>query len=265
MPAVLEARRWPAKLVLQIVATILVLPFLFPLVAMVEESLSGTGWNNYATVLAIPELPVFFRNSLIIAVVVIAVVYVCTMTAAFAFSKLQFRAKEFFFWLLLAALTLPEVVILAPLFATATSLGFYNTFIAVILPLAALQIPFTVLLARNFVDGIPNELIDASKVDGAGTWQGFRYVVWPLTMPIGAAIVVLTLIGTWNDYLLPLVFLQDPSLQTVTLVPSFFVGEFNNDQTKVVAAAVVTAIPEIVAYLLLQRLFERGLSAGALK
>ena len=64
----LEARRWPAKLVLQIVATILVLPFLFPLVAMVEESLSGTGWNNYATVLAIPELPVFFRNSLIIAV-----------------------------------------------------------------------------------------------------------------------------------------------------------------------------------------------------
>src|SRR6185437_5527004 len=138
-------------------------------------------------------------------------------------------------------------------------------FIAVILPLAALQIPFTVLLARNFVDGIPNELIDASKVDGAGSWQGFRYVVWPLTMPIGAAIVVLTLIGTWNDYLLPLVFLQDPSLQTVTLVPSFFVGEFNNDQTKVVAAAVVTAIPEIVAYLLLQRLFERGLSAGALK
>src|SRR5947209_3488641 len=112
----LEARRWPAKVVLQIIATLLVLPFLFPLVAMVQESLSGAGWSNYATVLSIPELPVFFRNSLIIAVVVIAVVYVCTMLSAFAFSKLQIRAKEFFFWLLLAALTLPEVVILAPLF-----------------------------------------------------------------------------------------------------------------------------------------------------
>ncbi|GAA2078551.1 carbohydrate ABC transporter permease [Pseudolysinimonas kribbensis] len=261
----LEARSLPAKVVLQLVATILVLPFLYPLVAMVQESLAGTGWNNYATVLAIPELPVFFRNSAIIAVCVIVIVYVCTMLASFAFSKLRFRGKEVLFWLMLAALTLPEVVILAPLFATASALGIYDTFIAVILPLAALQIPFTVLLTRNFVDGIPNDLLDAARVDGATTWKTFRYVVWPLTAPIGAAIVVLTLIGTWNDYLLPLVFLQDPGLQTVTLVPTFFVGEFNNDQTKVVAAAVVTAIPEIVAYLLLQRLFERGLSAGALK
>lgn len=261
----LEARRWPAKVVLQIVVTILVLPFLYPLVAMVQESLSGAGWSNYATVLAIPELPLFFRNSLIISVVVIAVVYVCTMLAAFAFSKLAIRRKELFFWLMLAALTLPEVVILTPLFVTATSLGIYNTYLSVMLPLAALQIPFTVLLARNFIDGIPDDLIDAARVDGATTWKAFRYIVWPLTSPIGAAIVVLTLIGTWNDYLLPLVFLQDPTLQTVTLVPSFFVGEFNNDQTKVVAAAVVTAIPEVIAYLALQRLFERGLSAGALK
>jgi len=261
----LEARRWPAKLVLQIVVTLLVLPFLYPLVAMVQESLSGAGWANYATVLAIPELPLFFRNSLIISVVVIAVVYVCTMLAAFAFSKLAIRRKELFFWLMLAALTLPEVVILTPLFVTATALGIYNTYLSVMLPLAALQIPFTVLLARNFVDGIPDDLIDAARVDGATTWKAFRYIVWPLTSPIGAAIVVLTLIGTWNDYLLPLVFLQDPTLQTVTLVPSFFVGEFNNDQTKVVAAAVVTAIPEVIAYLALQRLFERGLSAGALK
>jgi raffinose/stachyose/melibiose transport system permease protein len=261
----LEVRRWPGRVLLQVIITLLVLPFLYPLVAMVQESLSGSGWNNYKVVLSIPELPLFFRNSAIIAAVVIAAVYVCTMLAAFAFSKLRIRGKEFFFWLMLAALTLPEVVILAPLFVTATSLGIYNTYFSVMLPLAALQIPFTVLLARNFIDGIPNELIDAARVDGATTWKAFRYIVWPLTSPIGAAIVVLTLIGTWNDYLLPLVFLQDPTLQTVTLVPSFFVGEFNNDQTKVVAAAVVTAIPEVLAYLLLQRLFERGLSAGALK
>ena len=261
----LEARSRRGKVLIQAIATIMVLPFLFPFVAMVQESLAGSGWHNYRVVLAIPQLPLFFRNSAIIAVVVIAIVYVCSMLAAFAFSKLRIRGKEIFFWLLLAALTLPEVVILAPLFVTATSLGIYNTYLSVILPLAALQVPFTMLLARNFIDGIPDELIAAARVDGASTWKAFRYVVWPLTSPIGAAIVVLTLIGTWNDYLLPLVFLQDPSLQTVTLVPSFFVGEFNNDQTKVVAAAVVTAIPEILAYLLLQRLFERGLSAGALK
>jgi ABC-type glycerol-3-phosphate transport system permease component len=252
-------------LLLQLAATLLVLPFVFPLAAMVQGSLAGTGWNNYAAVLSIPLLPAFFRNSAIISAGVIAIVIVCTMLAAFGFSKLHIRGRDVYFWVLLAALTLPEVVLLTPLFATATSLGAYNTFWSVILPLAALQIPFTVMLARNFVDGIPSELIEAARVDGASTWGTFWYILLPLTRPIMAAIVVLTLVTSWNDYLLPLVFLQDPTSQTVTLVPQFFVGQFNNDQTKVLAAAVVAAIPEIAAYLCLQRLFERGLAAGALK
>jgi raffinose/stachyose/melibiose transport system permease protein len=260
-----EARRWPAKVALQVLVSVMVIPFIFPLIAMVQGSLAGTGWNNYKVVLSISQLPVFFRNSAIIAASVILIVYVCAMLASFAFSKLHIRGKEVYFWLLMAALTLPEVVLLAPLFATDQALGIYDTYWSVILPLAALQIPFMVLLARNFMDGVPDQLIDAAQIDGANMWKAFRYIVLPLTSPIAAAIVVLTLIGTWNDYLLPLVFLQDASLQTVTQVPDFFIGAFNNDQTKILAAATLTAIPEIVVYLLLQRSFERGLSAGALK
>ena len=87
----------------------------------------------------------------------------------------------------------------------------------------------------------------------------------PLTKPIASAVVVLTLINSWNAYLLPLLFLQSPDKQTVTLLPQFFQGEFTNDQTKILAAAVMTAIPEIAAYLCMQKNFERGMSAGALK
>jgi ABC-type glycerol-3-phosphate transport system permease component len=232
---------------------------------MIEGSFAGSGWDNYRVVLGISALPLFFRNSLLIAAGVILVVYCCTMLAAFGFSKLRIRGREIYFWMLLAALTLPEAVLLTPLFAAAASAGLYNTLFAVILPLAALQIPFTVLLARNFMEGIPDELIEAARLDGASMWRAFISVVLPLTRPIAAAIIVLTLITAWNDYLLPLVFLQDQTLQTVTLVPQFFVSQFSNDQTKVLAAAVITAIPEVVAYLCLQRLFERGLSAGALK
>lgn len=261
----LETRSRTARIVLQVLTTLLVLPFLFPLIAMVQGSFAGTGWANYEAVFAISTLPTFFRNSVIVALIVIIIVLVCTMLAAFGFAKLHIRGKEVYFWVLLAALTLPEVVLLTPLFATATTLGFYNTYLAVALPLAALQIPFTVLLARNFIAGIPDELIEAARIDGADTLRAFWSVVLPLTRPIAAAIIVLTLIAAWNDYLLPLVFLQDQNLQTVTLVPQFFIGQFNNDQTKVLAAAVITAIPEVIAYLCLQRLFERGLSAGALK
>jgi multiple sugar transport system permease protein/raffinose/stachyose/melibiose transport system permease protein len=115
------------------------------------------------------------------------------------------------------------------------------------------------------VNGIPDELVDAARVDGANMFTAFRYIIVPLTRPIAAAIVGLTLIATWNDYLLPLVLLQDPAKQTVTLLPQYFVSQFSNDQTKVLASAVIIAIPEIVAYLSLQKLFERGLAAGALK
>ena len=260
-----EARTWKGRTVLQIVATVLVLPYLFPLIVMVKGSLAGQGWKNFKAVLEVPGLGRFFVNTILIAVGVIAIVYVVTMMAAYGFAKLHIAFREVYFWLLLACLTLPEVVLLAPLFVTALRLGLYNTYWAVILPLAALQVPFAVLLTRNFLHGLPNEMFEAARVDGANSFRGFIYLVIPLTRPIAAAVFIFTLIGAWNDYLMPLVFLQTTDMQTITLVPQYFVGEFSNDQTKILASAVITAIPEVVAYLCLQRLFERGLSAGAIK
>src|SRR5215207_7786982 len=123
----------------------------------------------------------------------------------------------------------------------------------------------SVLLARTFVHGIPDELFEAARVDGGSAISGFRHLVIPLTRPIAAAVLIFTLIGAWNNYLFPLVFLQSPEMQTITLVPQFFVGQFSNDQTKILASAVIIAIPEVIAYLSLQRMFERGLAAGAIK
>jgi raffinose/stachyose/melibiose transport system permease protein len=262
---VFELRHRRSRILLQLLLTLLVIPFVFPLVAMIQGSLAGSGWGNYRTVLSLEELPRFFVNSAIISVVVIAIVLVCALTSAFGFAKLGIRGKEVYFWMLLACLTLPEVVLLAPLFATVTAAGAYNTLLAVIIPTAALQIPFAVLLARNFVDGVPNELAEAARVDGATTLRVFRHVILPLTKPIVAAILVLVFIASWNSYLLPLLFLQTPDMQTITLVPQFFIGQYNNDQTKVLAAAVLTALPVITAYICFQKFFERGLAAGALK
>lgn len=260
-----EIRSKTRKIVLQVVLLVMVIPYALPLVQMVSGSLAGLGWRNYVAVWETGVVPTYFKSSLIISVSVILLVYVFTMTAAFGFSKLRIFGKELWFWMLMVALTLPEVILIAPLFVTAQSLNLYDTYPAVILPLAALQIPFTILLSRNFFDGIPSELLEAGRIDGANIVQLFWYIVLPLTKPIASAIIVLTLINSWNTYLLPLVFLQDPSHQTVTLLPQYFQGEFTNDQTKILAAAVITAVPEIIAYVLMQRSFERGLSAGALK
>lgn len=260
-----DLRRRSSRVLIQVVLTVMIIPFVFPLVAMVRGSLKGQGWQNYLTVLSVEELPLFFRNSIIIALGTLVLVYICTMLAAFGFSKLRIPFKELYFWLLIATLALPEVVLLTPMFTTAMALNLYNTYLAVIIPLAALQLPFTVLLTRNFVDGIPDELMEAAQIDGASVMRTFTHILLPLTKPIAAAVVVLTVITAWNNFLLPLVFLQDPSHQTITQLPLFFVGEFSNDQTKVLAAAVVTIIPEVIAYLALQKYFERGMAAGAIK
>jgi len=260
-----ESRSKASRVVLQVVITLMIIPFLFPLVVMVQGSLAGQGWENYKAVLRVPDFFNFFRNSIIIVIGTVAIVYVCTMLAAFAFSKLRVRGKEIYFWLLLAVLTLPEVVMLTPLFSTAVRLGIYDTHWAVILPLAALQIPFAVLLTRSSIDGLHDDLFAAARIDGASTWACFWHLVLPLTRPVAAAVIVFTFIGAWNDYLLPLTFLQSPATQTVTQVPQYFIGQFSNDQTKVLASAVLIAIPVVVAYISLQNLFERGLTAGALK
>lgn len=260
-----DVRTRRSRIGLQIFATVMVLPFLAPLVAMVQGSLAGLGLENYAKVFATGVVGTYFKNSILISAATIGLVYVCTMLAAFGFAKLRIGGKEIWFWVLLAALTMPEAVLLTPLFVTASTFDLYDELIAVIVPLAALQVPFTILLARNFVAGIPTELIEAGRVDGANVVQVFWRIVLPLTRPIAAAIVVLTLINAWNAYLIPMLMLNDPSKQVVTLLPSFFTSQYTNDQTGVLAAAVITAVPVIVAYVCLQRFFERGLSAGALK
>lgn len=260
-----EIRTKKSKILLQLILLVMTVPYFLPLIQMVLGSLGGIGIRNYKAVWDTGVVPTYFRNSLIVAVCVIALVYIFSMTAGFGFAKLHIRGKEIYFWAILIALTLPEVILLTPLFVTFQKLHMYNTLFAVILPIAALQLPFTILLARNFDEGIPSELMEAARIDGANVWQIFWNIILPLTKPIASAIIVLTLISAWNSYLMPLVFLQTPDLQVVTLLPQYFQGEFTNDQTKILAAAVMTAVPEILAYLLMQKNFEKGMSAGALK
>ncbi len=260
-----EIRTRRNKVLMQLLLLLMTIPYVLPLIQMVLGSLGGRGVYNYKAVWDTGVVPIYFRNSAIIACGVIALVYIFSMTAGFGFAKLRIFGKELYFWMILIALTLPEVIMLTPLFVTFQKFRMFNTLFAVILPSAALQMPFSILLARNFIAGIPSELMEAARIDGANIWQVFRNIILPLTKPIASAIICLTLINAWNAYLLPLLFLQSPELQVVTLLPQYFQGEFTNDQTKILAAAVMTAIPEITVYLLMQKNFEKGMSAGALK
>ncbi|GAA3701035.1 carbohydrate ABC transporter permease [Nonomuraea antimicrobica] len=250
----------------QLLVTLAVAPFVIPLAVMVGRSVGGEGFlRNYGAVLNRPEMLTFLRNSVVIAAGTVAVTFVCTMLASYALAKLPLRGREVAFYLIVAALTLPSAALTVPLFINVRNLGLYDTPWAVILPIAALQTAFGVFLARGFMAGIPDETIDAARVDGANSFRVFWYIVLPLSRPVAAVVIVWTFVSAWNEYLLPLLFLQEVDQQTVTLLPSYFVGQFQADQPKVFAATVLIALPTVICYIAFSRFFERGIMAGSIK
>jgi raffinose/stachyose/melibiose transport system permease protein len=144
-------------------------------------------------------------------------------------------------------------------------LGMFNTYWSVILPLAATTIPFTLLLAHNYLRQIPDEVLEAARLDGCTSFGTLLRVVLPLSRPITAVVIVWAFLQSWNEFFLPLLFLQDPDLQTLTQIPVYFTTAYGSDVPKIFAALLLISIPIVVTYLLLQRFFERGLTSGAIK
>ncbi|MBZ2198965.1 carbohydrate ABC transporter permease [Occultella gossypii] len=255
-----------SRLIAQLVATVVVIPFAFPLVTILVTSFGGEGAvANYAAVISETPFLRFALNSLVIAVGTVALVYACTMSAGYAFAKMQFRGKSLLFNAILVGLILPTLAIIVPIFITVQRLGLFSNPIAVIVPLSATLVPFTLLLARNYLVGIPDEILEAARVDGATSFGTLIRIVIPLSAPISAVVVVWAFLQAWNDLFLPLLILQDEDARAITQVPLYFTSQYGSDVPKIFASLVLLSLPIVIAYLALQKLFERGLTAGAVK
>lgn len=251
------------QIALQLVLTVMVAPFFLVLFAAIEQSFEGAGpRENYSTVLQVPGLYGFFWNSVQIAAWTVVLTYIAAILAAFALAKLRVVGREVVFVVLVLALALPPVILTVPLFVTMQKLGLFDSLWSVILPLTALSVPLSVVLARGFIAGIPDELLDAAKIDGASTARVFWHVVLPLARPVSAVMCIWTFVLAWNEYLLPLLFLQSPEKETVTLLPTYFIGQYGSDYTKISAASVMIALPTILVYIFTQKYFERGMLGG---
>lgn len=261
-----ERPRIRTRIVVQLLATLIVIPFLFPLLAILAESGGGNGFVvNYRAVLTETPFLLSVRNSVIISVGVVVLVYACTMLAAYGFAKMNFAGKKLIFNAILVGLVLPSIALIVPLFVLVARFGLFNNYATVIVPLAAGIVPFTILLTRNYLSSVPDEVLEAARLDGCSSFAALVRVVLPLAKPITAVVIVWAFLQAWNEFFLPLLFLQDPSLQTVTTIPIYFTSTYGSDQPKIFAALVMICLPIVIAYLSLQKFFEKGLSAGAIK
>jgi raffinose/stachyose/melibiose transport system permease protein len=242
----------------------LVLCFL-PLALIVQTSVQGQGILNYWIIVSTTPFPRFIFNSLLIAVVTVSVVAALALAAAFGLEYLRPRGSVFLKLLILGGLTMPVIALVVPLFALFDELRLINTYWAVIVPMIAVSLPFGFLLTSNYIRGLPVEIFEAAKLDGAGTWRFFISILLPISRPILFVVAIFTFLGAWNEYTLPLLFLQDADLKAVTQVPSYFQSEHLIDLPKVFAASVLISLPVVLLYIALQSSFRRGLAGGSIK
>ncbi len=220
--------------------------------------------ENFSNLFSKLDFATYFVNSAIIAVTVtVANLLFCSM-AGYALAKLEWRGRSKVFALVMATLMVPSSVTLVPLFVLMSKLGLVNSYAAVILPFAAGA--FGVFLMRQFMMGVPRDLLDAARIDGAGEWRIFWRIVLPLSKPALAALGIFQFLASWNNFLWPLVALTDESKYTLPVaLATFAIGQNKADYGLMMAGSVALVAPVVLVFLLLQRHFTQSITMTGLK
>jgi len=219
--------------------------------------------TNYREILLRAGMVRFLLNSLLLAVAVTLSSLVFNTMAGYAFAKLKFAGRERLFRSLIGALVVPGQVAMMPLFLLLKHMGLVNTYGGVIVPgLAGI---FGIYLVRQYATTIPDELLEAARVDGAGELRTFATIVVPLLGPVLASLAIFTFLGCWNDFMWPLIVLTDERLQTLPVALASLSREHVQDNEMMMAASVVTILPVLLLFLALQKYYIQGLLLGSVK
>lgn len=222
-------------------------------------------WQNYASVLRSSAFWRQLGNSTLVMALTAAGVVVLASMPAFVFARMQFRGRELLFNFFTLGLLFPIAVAILPLYITLRQIYLVDTLWGVILPQVAFGLPGNILILRGFFATIPRELEEAAAIDGCSSAGFFVRVLLPLMRPALAAVVVLTMVASWNNFFLPLLVLNSEQLYTLPLGIMQFQGQFGTDWGKVLAFVALALAPTVGFYLLAERQIIAGLTAGAVK
>jgi multiple sugar transport system permease protein len=218
---------------------------------------------NYHELFATVGIGRQFANSVVMALGATALSLAFNVAAGYAFAKLRFAGRERLFRTLLGALVIPAQVTMMPLFLMLERMGLVNTLPGVLVPWLASV--FGIFLVRQYALSIPDELLEAARVDGASEWRIFFDIVLPLLKPVLITLALLSFLGAWNDFMWPLIVLSDRDLQTLPVALAALSREHVSDTELMMAGAVVTVLPVLVLFLALQRYYMQGLLMGSVK
>jgi len=271
-------RRRLASLAVNVALALIALVTLFPLAWMVSASFMAPGeastypppvlphaatLANYRLLFAEHGILRQVVNSLFISLLATGLSLAFNLTAGYAFAKLRFAGRERVFRMLLGALIIPAQVTMMPLFLMLRGMGLVNTYAGALVPWLASV--FGIFMVRQYALSVPDEMLEAARIDGASELRIFVSVVLPVLKPIIVTLAVLTFLGAWNDFMWPLIVLTDHDVQTLPVALAALSREHVQDAELMMAGAVITVLPVLLLFLALQRYYVRGLLVGSVK
>lgn len=228
--------------------------------ALPATLLPTMGWtlDAYQKVLGNSDLLLWMWNSLVVAVLVTALTVLISAMAAFAFSQTLFKGRGLMQWLTLAAIMMPGQILIVPLFREMQVLGLVDTVAGIVLP--QVVAPVMVFILKRFFDAIPQELLDAARIDGAGSWRLFWTIVLPLSRSILVAVAIFVFIGAWNNFLWPFIITTDPQFMTLPVGLSTVKDAYGVQYAQNMASAMIAALPLLIVFMLFQRRIVQGVA-----
>jgi alpha-glucoside transport system permease protein len=274
-----SAARFPLHIVIIVIALLWMTPAFGLLVSSFRPSteISSTGWwtafqtpfqftlDNYSTVLSQNGMGRSFLNSLIISIPGTVIPILVGGFAAFAFAWMKFRGRDILFMFVVALLVVPIQMTLIPVLRLFADIHLVGTFPAIWIAHTAYGLPFVVFLLRNFFAQLPKELLESAYLDGASNLRVFFRLIIPLSVPAIASLAIFQFLWVWNDLLVALVYLQDPSKSPMTVTINNLVSSFGTQWQLLTAAAFISMMLPLVIFIALQRYFVEGITAGAVK
>jgi ABC-type glycerol-3-phosphate transport system permease component len=222
-------------------------------------------WSNLVNAWTKGHYSFYLVNTVIYAGFIVLGVCVLSCLSGYAFARMKFPGRDAIFTIILIGVMLPFLSIMIPMYYLVRDLHILGTRAGLIIPVIATSLPFGTFLMRAFFKGLPEELTDAARIDGCNEFEAFRRVMLPLAWPGLITLVVFEFMWSWNLFLQPLILLQRDNLRPVALALLFFQGRFSADRGMVASGVILTIAPVIILYLILQRKFIEGITAGALK
>jgi multiple sugar transport system permease protein len=226
---------------------------------------SRTTFQHFSHVLTHSSFPLFFRNSLIVSGATAMVVTLFASLSGYALSRFNFRGKYWIVALMLLTQMFPLVMLIAPIYKIMAPLGLTNSLIGLVIVYSAFNMPFATFLMQSFFDGIPKDLEEAAKIDGATQFTAFRQIILPLTLPGIAATLGFVFTAAWSELLFALMLISGNDASTFPVGLLTFVSKFSVDFGQMMAAGVLALIPASLFFFLIQRYLVQGLTAGAVK